>query len=207
MIAIVDYGIGNLGSVTKGFRTPGRDRAHRGCGDARARGRAGAARRRRLRRGHAELRARAGRGLDQCRTRGQAAAWNLHWHAGALRGKRGARPPHRPRAAARPRQALQRHPRGPAHGLERVVFPTRASPVRRPRARRVRLFRALVLLRTNAAGRRPRDNGVRRRLRLPLSGATTCWACSSTRRRARRGAVHGRELPAVRDRSCPREAA
>ena len=94
VIAIADYGIGNLGSVTKAFRHAGAEVQLTGDPDGAApRRRPRPARRRRLRR-HRWTRSSGAASCRCCARRWQqrqAAPRHLHRHAAPLRGERGAR--------------------------------------------------------------------------------------------------------------------
>ena len=153
MIAIVDYGIGNLGSVTKAFRRAGAEVLLTGDAETLRRadalvlpgdGAFGATMDEVERSGLAPV-------LREAAETGQAAPRDLHRHAAPLRGERGARPAPRPRAPPGPGRAASRASCPCPHmGWNRLPGAAGAPDPRRRARRRARLLRPLVLRATPA---------------------------------------------------------
>ena len=190
MIAIIDYGMGNLRSVQKAFERSGHaatitsDPAVLADADE-----ARAARRRRVPRRHRRAANRASSSSRSARpspraSRSSASAWACNCcSTSATRTASTQGLGVFPGEVVRFRRAAR--VQGAAHGLEPAAVPPPPADLRRHRRRRVLLLRPLVLRRAaRRVDRRHRD-------RLPAarsaraSGATTCSPRSSTRRRAR----------------------
>ena len=193
MIAIIDYEMGNLRSVQKGFERVGHAATITSdpavLADARQDRAAG---RRRVSRCDRRA-ARTRQLVEPIRAAidgRQAVSRHLPRPAAVVRQELRGRRVRRARRRAGRGRAFQRAGRvqGAAHGLEPGAIPPPAADLRRHRRRRALLLRALVLRRAaRRVGRRHRDRTMRSRS-ARASGATICSPCSSIRRRARRPA-------------------
>jgi imidazoleglycerol-phosphate dehydratase len=170
MIAVVDYGVGNLRSVAKALERVGAsvEVTSDSAPDSRGRCR-GVAGRRRVWPLHGEPRGRRARGR---RARGGCfeapVSRHLRRDADPVRRERGVRSGEGARnlAGTRPplRERLAR-PESSAHGLEQARSEPACAAPRRNRRRRLRLLRALVLRGLRSVAGRDR-HGLHRRLRL-----------------------------------------